>query len=131
MFLLDTNVVSEFMRPRPAREVVAWAELQPVFALSVVSLEELAYGFSRRPNARLEGWIDEFIDQTCEVIPIDAATARRCGQLRGHLAVQGKTRQQADMLLAATAHERRLDIATRNVRHFDGCGIRIVNPFQR
>jgi predicted nucleic acid-binding protein len=130
MFLADTNVLSELVRARPDGNVLAWAELQPMLALSVVTLEEIAFGFALRPNPGVEARLSAFIDQNCEVIDVDASIARRAGELRGRFARAGDTRMQADMLIAATAQLRKLVLATRNVSDFTGCGVRLANPFE-
>ena len=129
MHLVDTNVLSELMRPRPAPRVLAWAEALPAIALSVVTLEELFYGLSLKPSARMEGWLRGFLDEYCEVLPVTESIARRCAALRAGFRQGGRPRTQADMLIAATAWEHRLTIATRNVTDFDGCGVPVVDPF--
>ncbi len=129
MFLVDTNVLSELVRPRPDPKVVAWAELQPLLALSIVTIEELAFGFAARPNREVQLRLDRFVSQNCDVLPVDAAIARRAGEMRGGFAARGEIRTQADMLIAATAHARRLVLATRNTRDFAGCGLRVISPF--
>lgn len=129
MHLADTNVVSELFRAAPDRRVLAWAELQPRLALSVITVEELSYGFGRRPNAELEARVALFLGENCELVEIDAAIARRSGQLRAALGRSGHSRHPSDMLIAATAYERGFVLATRNTRDFGGCGIRVVNPF--
>jgi predicted nucleic acid-binding protein len=55
--------------------------------------------------------------------------ARRSAGLRARLRTLGKTRTQADMLIAATAAEHDLILVTRNVRDFDDCGLQVLNPF--
>jgi predicted nucleic acid-binding protein len=128
--LVDTNVVSELMRPRPARGVVEWAEGQENMSLSVVTLEEILVGLSHRPNERLSRWFEEFLKAHCEVLGVTASVARRCAALRGELRRGGKQRTQADMLIAATALEHGLALATRNTKDFEGCGVPLVNPFE-
>lgn len=129
MYLVDTNVVSEFMRPRPAQEVLRWAGHLSRFALSAITVEEIWYGLSVKPNARMEHWFEDFARDYCDVFPVTAAVAHRCGVLRARIRSQGGSRTQADMLIAATAAEHDLVLATRNERDFEGCGIRVVNPF--
>ena len=63
------------------------------------------------------------------VYPITPAIAWRAGVLRGQFQAQGITRSAQDMLIAATAIEHQLVLATRNVRDFLGCGVQVVNPF--
>jgi toxin FitB len=128
--LVDTNVVSELMRARPARPVLEWAERQDGFALSVVSVEEILFGLQARSNARLSAWFERFLERHCQTLDVTVSIARRCARLRAELRSRGKPRTQADLLIAATAHEHGLSLATRNVRDFDGCGIPLVNPFQ-
>ena len=62
--------------------------------------------------------------------PITASIARRCAHLRGEFRRAGKQRTQADMLIAATAIEHNLALATRNIKDFAGAGIALVNPFE-
>jgi predicted nucleic acid-binding protein len=127
--LVDTNVVSELMRPRPSSRVLTWAKGQQRFQLSVVSLEEITFGLAARPNTRVEEWFQTFVGEHCDVMDVTAAIARRCGRIRAELRSRGAQRTQADMLIAATASEHGLVLVTRNVRDFDGCGIALLNPF--
>ncbi len=130
MILLDTNIVAELSRPHPDPNVERWAAtVKPPFALSAISVEEVRYGLSWKPLQRAEIWFDEFLPAFCEVLPVTLAIARRAGNLRGRLQATGETRTQADMLIAATALEHQLPLATRNSRDFMGCGVALVNPF--
>ena len=63
--LVDTNVISELMRPRPNAKVQAWAERQESFDLSVVCVEEILFGLRARPSSRLLSWFEEFVDHCC------------------------------------------------------------------
>lgn len=127
--LVDTNVVSELMRPRPDARVLAWSRRLDRIALSVVTLEELWFGIARRPSPRMERWLSAFLLEHVDVLPVTAEIAQRCGLLRAQLDRGGERRAQADVLIAATALERRLVLATRNVTDFESCGVRVVNPF--
>lgn len=130
MMLVDTNVLSELARSEPAPEVRSWAAAVPLpIRVSVVSLEEIHFGLSWRPNSRIESWFEEFFAESCELLPITTAIARRAGELRGRLRAEGQQRTQADMLIAATAQAHQLPLVTRNVRDFAGCGIALLDPF--
>ncbi|MCE2559672.1 MAG: type II toxin-antitoxin system VapC family toxin [Acidobacteria bacterium] len=130
MILLDTNIVAELSRPRPDPAVERWATtVKPPFGFSVVSVEEVRHGLSWQPTQRLETWFSEFMEVYCEALPVTEAVARRAGDLRGRFQATGETRTQADMLIAATALEHQLPLATRNTRDFRGCGVALVNPF--
>ncbi len=128
MLLVDTNIISELSRRQPDPAVLAWASEITDFHLSVVSLEEIAFGLAWRPNPRIQGWIDAFFSRHA-ALPVTPDIARRAGALRGRLAAQGSPRTQADMLIAATALTHGLTLATRNGRDFEGCGVPLLNPF--
>lgn len=128
-FLVDTNVVSELARPSPNAGVVEWSGHVTRIALSAITVEELYFGLSWRPNVRVSTWLAAFIEAHCEVLPVDDAIAARAGHLRGDLRAQGETRTQADMLIAATATLHGLTLVTRNDRDFSGCRIPVLNPF--
>jgi predicted nucleic acid-binding protein len=128
--LVDTNVISELMRARPAPRVVEWAGRQDGMSLSVVTLEEIFVGLRYRPSERMSRWFEEFLKARCEALDVTLAIARRSATLRGELRRGGMQRTQADMLIAATALEHNLALATRNTKDFEGCGIPLVNPFE-
>jgi predicted nucleic acid-binding protein len=128
MLLVDTNIISELCRPQPDAGVLSWAEAVKEFRLSVISVEEIAYGLTWLPNPRIQAWVEGFFSRH-QLLPISPEIARRAGELRGRLAAQGSPRSQADMLIAATALTHDLTVATRNVRDFDGCGVALLNPF--
>jgi len=128
--LVDTNVLSELVRKRPDAGVLQWAQGVRRVALSAVTVEEVYYGLSWKPNARVQLWFEGFLDTHCEVLPVTAGIAKRSGEIRGQLQVRGETRSSADMIIASTAQEHQLTLVTRNVRHFEDCGIPLFNPFQ-
>lgn len=128
--LLDTNILSELIRPAPHPGVLAWAEEHPRVALSAVTVEEISYGLAWRPKDRVILWFEWFLDESCEVLPVTLMIARRAGELRGGLQRRGAERDQADMLIAATAQVHQLTLVTHNLRHFEGCGIPLFDPFE-
>ena len=128
MQLVDTNVVSELCRREPDAGVLAWAATQTRLALSVITVEEIAFGLSRRPNPVLRAWF-EGLRERHEVLPVSPAIAQRAGAMRGAFAAGGTVRTQVDMLIAATALVHQLPLVTRNLRDFDGCGVPLLNPF--
>jgi predicted nucleic acid-binding protein len=129
MMLADTNVLSELVKPRPDPAVVEWARRLTRLSVSVVTVEEVAFGLNAKPNARVQAWFEGFFQRHCEVLAITEAIARRCGWLRGQLRRAGKNPTQADMLIATTAEVHGLTLVTRNVRDFEGCPIPLLNPF--
>ena len=129
MQLCDTNVISELVRPRPNFGVAEWSRGLSRVAVSTISVEELSYWFSHRPNPRVRDWIESFLDSQCDLLPVTDEIARRGGLLRGSLAARGLVRSQPDMLIAATAQVHQLTVVTRNVRDFEDCAVALLNPF--
>lgn len=129
-FLCDTNVLSELARRRPNAGVTEWSQDVSSIAISVITVEEIAYGLAWKPNPRIIGWFQGFLLGHAEVLPITAEIAGRSGRLRGTLQGRGRTRTQADMLIAATAHFHGLTLVTRNARDFEDCGLSILDPFR-
>jgi toxin FitB len=128
-FLCDTNIISELARPQPNPGVLIWMEKVSTITLSVISVEEIFYGLTSKPNQKIQTWFDNFLENYCQVLPITVEIGKRCGELRGQLRLSGKTLTQADMMIAATAQIHQLTLVTRNIRDFESCGIPILNPF--
>lgn len=127
-YLLDTNIISELFRPRPNPGLLIWANTTRSTVLSIISVDEILFGLSWRPNARILAWMEGFF-QRHGVLPVSIQIARRSGELRGQFAAHGIVRDQADMLIAATAQVHQLMLVTRNTRDFEDCGISLLNPF--
>jgi len=109
--------------------VLVWASQVAGLNLSVVTLEEIHYGLSWRPNERIRSWFEKFLTEQCRVLSVTDDIARRAGDLRGRFRAKGETRSQADMLIAATALVNRLTLVTRNEDDFEDCGLTVLNPF--
>ncbi len=127
--LIDTNIISELMRREPNAKVVAWAGEQPGFAVSVITLEELIFGLTQKALPLKRHWLDDFLSRHCEILSVTQPIALSGGTMRGAFAAKGITRQPYDMLIAATALLHKIPLATRNTADFEGCGIRLINPF--
>ena len=128
-YLCDTNIISELSKKVPNRAVLNWASSLNRCGLSVITLEELSFGRTWRPNEPILDWLNRFIDRYVEIYPVTESIAQRAGALRGRLQAAGSTRTQADMLIASTAAEHNLVLVTRNLRDFEGCGIPLLDPF--
>ena len=136
-FLLDTNVVSEWTRPRPDTGVVRWlaeADEDRVF-ISVVTLAELRHGIERLPAGarrdRLALWLTEQVPARFEarVLPVDAEAAHCWGRVMARAQAAGRPIGTMDAFIAATAERHDLVLVTRNVSDFAAAGVRLLNPW--
>ena len=136
-FLLDTNVVSEWVKPRPAPGVVAWlagADEDRLF-ISVVTLAELRHGVSRLPAGRRRDRLGEWLDTDLperfagRVLPVDAAVANSWGVIVAERERIGRPIGAVDAFLAATAVTHRLTLVTRDVAGFARSVSALVNPW--
>ncbi|PIY30000.1 MAG: PIN domain-containing protein [Comamonadaceae bacterium CG_4_9_14_3_um_filter_60_33] len=128
--LADTNVISEFVKKTPNACVMQWLQTVELLAISAVTLEEAHYGLAWQPDIRKLSLFSALVQHLHAVYPVTPAIAQRAGVLRGQFQAQGISRTAPDMLIAATAIEQQLVLATRNVRDFVGCGVQIINPFE-
>jgi predicted nucleic acid-binding protein len=136
-FLIDTNVVSEWVRPRPDPRVVAWfaeSDEDRVF-LSVVTLAELRHGVARLSESRRRNRLDEWLRHELplrfesRVLPIDAVVAGAWGEIMAEREKRGRPMSTMDAFIAATARVHRLTLVTRNAADFAGTVPTIVNPW--
>jgi predicted nucleic acid-binding protein len=127
--IADTNVISEFVKKTPDAQVMHWLQSVQWLAISAVTLEEAHFGLAWQPNTRKLALFNALVERLYAVYPITPSIAQRAGVLRGQFQAQGIIRSAPDMLIAATAMEHQLLLATRNVRDFMGCGVQVVNPF--
>ncbi len=131
--LVDTNVICELARPRPNVSALRWFEKQSRIQLSVVTLEELAFGVARAKggqHARLAKWLEALLAARPSVLDVTPAVARASGELRAAREARGRRVAMADMLIAATAITHGLTLVTRNVRDFESCGVKLFDPFE-
>jgi predicted nucleic acid-binding protein len=129
IILADTNVISEFVKISPDSQVMRWLQSVQLMAISAVTLEEAHFGLAWQPSTRKLALFNALVERLHAVYPVTPTIAQRGGVLRGQFQAQGIIRSAPDMLIAATAIEHQLVLATRNVRDFIGCGVQIVNPF--
>jgi len=135
-YLLDTNVVSETIRRRQEKMVIAWLAQIPAEALfvSVLTLGEIRKGVEkltdRKRREKLRTWLEHDLPAWFEgrVLPVDLAVADRWGRL---LAEVGRPVPSIDSLLAATALHFELRLVTRNTGDFDYPGLEVIDPWQR
>ncbi len=136
-FLIDTNVISETFRPRPAPQVLEWVGHQMAgdLFLAAVSLGELVRGArrvkGRAKRERFAHWINhdlatQFQDR---VLPFDREAAVIWGAIMGDGDRAGRPKSMADAQIAAVALRHGLTLATRNIRDFKDMGVTLVDPW--
>ncbi|HVT15963.1 MAG TPA: type II toxin-antitoxin system VapC family toxin [Thermoanaerobaculia bacterium] len=139
MILLDTNVVSALMRRDPDPIVVGWLDGLPaesVWTTSItvfevrLGLELLAAGRRRRV---LEDAFAKALEEDFEnrVLSFDAAAAQVAGRIAAQQRRSGRPVEIRDVQIAGIAAARKATLATRNLRHFDRLGLKLVDPWSR
>lgn len=136
-YLLDTNVVSEWTRPRPNPAVVAFLAStdEDLMFLSAITLGELRGGVDRLPAGRrriaLDEWLKHDLIQRFDrrILDVDQEVALAWGRIMAQAERQGKTPTIMDVWIAATAEVRGLTVVTRNVTDFAPLVGRIFNPW--
>jgi hypothetical protein len=137
-FLLDTNVVSEWVKATPNPGLVAWLSQidEDQAFLSVITLAELRYGIERmapgRRRFRLNAWLRDELPLRFEnrVLPVDEAVADAWGRIMARREARGRPMGSMDALVAATADAHRLTLVTRNVSDFGTSVPSILNPWR-
>lgn len=136
MILVDTNVWSEAFRPVPDARVRAWATGHaPALWLSTVVIGELLSGVALMPRGQRRTAIEDGYEalirtHASRIAAFDLAAARQYGAVLARQERAGRHPGTADTQIAAIALARGLALATRNTRHFEDLGIRLIDPWQ-
>jgi predicted nucleic acid-binding protein len=136
-FLLDTNVISELIKPTPDPTVTRWIDAtdESLLWLSVLTLGQIRKGIALLPNASrrvsLETWLDHelalrFADR---ILAIDQSVADRWGRIAAKALAAKSPLPVIDGLLAATALRHNLTLVTRNFRDVAATGVAVFNPW--
>ena len=138
MFILDTNIVSEFMRERPHPAVLHWLDdrmERDLFVAAVTQAEVLA-GIALLPGGKRRQGLAAAADHAFDgmfadrVLPFDRSAARAYAGIAAPRRRVGRPISQADCQIAAIAAARGGTLVTRNVRDFEGTGVAVVNPWE-
>lgn len=136
-FLLDTNAVSEAMKPQPNPGVVAWMNTvdEDLVYISVVTLTELRYGIERLAagsrRKRLEEWLQRELPLRFDrrILPIDETIADTAGRMVARSEAAGRPMEAMDAFIAATAAFYGLTLVTRNQSDFKVVLKTTLNPW--
>lgn len=137
-FLLDTNCISEIVRPKPEPRVLEWlkAAEESLLFLSVLTLGEIRKGIAGLPQGKrrtqLEAWLQVELQArfSGRILPIDAPICDRWGLLAADAKRRGKPLATIDALIAATALHFNLTVVSRNVHDFVHTAVPALNPWQ-
>ncbi len=132
--LLDTNVLSEVGKPAPEPRVAAFLLQHTEIFVSVMTLHEIEFGIALLPAGRRRVELETAMAAVIatlgyNVLAIGEGEARLAASLRADARKQGRVLHLPDALIAATAKENGLTLATRNVSDFDGLGVAIIDPW--
>lgn len=137
MIVLDTNVLSEIMRPRPSSQVMTWLQSHAgsPFAVTAITEAEIFFGVELLPRGKrrdqlmvaAEALFAEYFQST--VLAFDSEAARMFSSISSARRSRGKPIDPMDAQIAAIAHVHNAALATRNIDDFQGCGIQVLNPW--
>lgn len=138
MILLDTNLISEPLRPAPDPKVVAWIDAQPVqtLFLSAITVAELRFGIASLPAGKRRDALRERIETqvlpvfTGRVLAFDLAATRPYADLQAAANKKGHIITLADACIAAIALAHGMSVATRDVSPFITAGVTVINPWK-
>lgn len=136
MIVIDTNVLSELMRPHPAPEVLAWmSTVSPGDAATTsITIAEIGHGLRRLPRGKRRALLEDTFESLLaeldrDVLPFDREAAEHYARIAEQREVSGKHMDPLDCMIAAICACRGAVLATRNKRDFDGTGLDIINPW--
>jgi predicted nucleic acid-binding protein len=137
VIVLDTNVVSELMRPAPAQPVVAWLRDQPAGSLmtTAVTVAEIRFGLARLPEGRRATELRRLADDILsafsgQVLAFDVDAATHYGRLAAQRERAGRPMSALDAQIAAICLSRGAALATRNTADFAESGVKLLDPWQ-
>ncbi|MHA1529647.1 MAG: type II toxin-antitoxin system VapC family toxin [Alphaproteobacteria bacterium] len=137
MIILDTNIISEMMRPEPHPGVIKWIAGHWGGALytTTITEAELLYGIAQLPEGRRRtGLLRETMsflknDLAGRILPFDRDAATSYATIASGLRIIGRGFDTSDIQIAAITQANGFALATRNTRHFTDCGIELIDPF--
>jgi len=137
VIILDTNVLSALMRQEPEPSVLHWLDLQAPESIWITSITlfESRLGLALVPDGRrrrsLEAAFGRLLEQDLEnrVLPFDSEAALQAAALAADRRRVGRPVDIRDTQIAGIAQARRATVATRNVRHFEGLTVPVINPW--
>jgi len=137
MIILDTNVISELMRAEPNPSVLKWIDAQKTnnLAITAIAIAEIQRGILRLPKGKKRNILNknflEFVENAFvgRVLSFDEKSAYLYGKIASEREKLGFNTDAVDLMIAAITKNNKASIATRNVKDFKDCGVKIINPW--
>ena len=138
MIVLDTNVLSEPLKPGPAPTVVEWLDAQHpgTLCITAITVAELRYGLAALPEGRRKAILTKRLEAEVlplfgsRILPFDDDAAAQYADLQAAARASGRPMPVLDAQIAAIARARGCALATRNVADFEGAGLVLINPWR-
>jgi predicted nucleic acid-binding protein len=138
MYVLDTNVISELMKPQPDHRVVAWVDARDneSLFLSAITIGELMRGIAKLPSDARRTATEAIINDALipqfasRILPVTHQVMVTWATLTITCERAGRTLPAIDSMIAATALHHRLTLVTRNIRDFRDTGVPLIDPWE-
>lgn len=138
MIILDTNILSELMRPSPNMRVVNWLNAEEPLGVTItaITVAEILYGIERLPDGKRKQRFAQLAaemfeeDFTERILPFDEVAAAYYATLVADSERSGRIVHSADAQIAAICQQHKAQLATRNVKDFEHLGISIIDPWR-
>jgi predicted nucleic acid-binding protein len=137
VIVLDTNVISVFMKPEADAQVASWLDTQPRESLwtTTITVFEIRLGLEILALGRRRQSLEDAFTRALEeafagrVLPFDESAAQSAGRIGAARRKVGRTVEVRDLQIAGIAVAHKAKLATRNIRHFEGLGLELINPW--
>ncbi len=136
MIVLDSNVLSELMRPSPAPRAIAWLDRQPPASIwtTSVTVFEIRFGLHLMPAGKRRTLYSEGFEKLLEgldhrIAPFDTEAAEQASTLMASRKIQGRARDLRDTMIAGIVLSRHATLATRNISHFADIPAPLIDPW--
>ena len=137
MIILDTNTLSETLKPVPSNILLGWLAAQDPVSIytTAISQAEMLYGVEALPAGRRREQLAQVVEEIFaqdflgRVLPFDQQSAREFASIVASRKAVGRPISQFDAMIAAIARSQSAAVATRNTGDFEHCGIRLINPW--
>lgn len=134
MIILDTNVLSELMRPEPSQQVATWVRSQEATAITAVTVAEILYGIARLPRGRRRSTLGSaatalFAAHAEATFSFTVDEAPHYAAIAASREQAGKPIEDVGAQIASICRRHQVPLATRNVKDFENTGVLVVNPW--